>query len=291
MDRRSFIASTIACGLATSAFAQRPSSGRYTGTLVLEALPDARLMRLHNVFGYIDADGLIWDVPVGAIVDGASIPRVFWPIIGSPFVGKYRSGSVIHDWFCSIRTRPWQATHRMFHQAMLTSGVDSLKARLMYLAVRYGGPSWDELTQRNSVLATGNGSKVAVLIRDIRSSNEARYFSVNSATSAGALPSLGKAFSTEELAMLASEGGIRIAPSLAAFAGSIGDLQDGQLAAPQTMPTPSKSVEELQGEFKLLAEQVERDGLDEVAIEALVERVGRVEDDARALSAAIEVKQ
>jgi hypothetical protein len=40
----------------------------------------------------------------------------------------------------------------MFYEAMLKSGVGAKLAKLMYLAVYYGGPRWDDLTIRNSKL-------------------------------------------------------------------------------------------------------------------------------------------
>jgi hypothetical protein len=91
-------------------------------------------------------------VPAGAEIDGASIPKVFWSIVGGPYTGLYRNASVIHDYYCDVRTRPWKEVHRMFYDAMLASGVDKMKAKLMYLAVRFGGPRWDDQTIHNNVL-------------------------------------------------------------------------------------------------------------------------------------------
>jgi len=59
---------------------------------------------------------------------------------------------VIHDWFCDRRNMPWERVHRVFYEAMLTSGVEAAKAKLMYLAVYYGGPRWDEQTLLNNRL-------------------------------------------------------------------------------------------------------------------------------------------
>jgi hypothetical protein len=110
-------------------------------------------MTVKAPFGYQDKSCVTWQVPVNAAVDGASIPSAFWSIIGGPWDGQYRDASVVHDWYCAVRTRRWQDVHRMFYEAMLTSGVNATKAHLMYLAVYYGGPRWDDLTIRNSNLA------------------------------------------------------------------------------------------------------------------------------------------
>lgn len=127
----------------------------FTGELTVTWLSDGRLMQLQAPFGFSDAAGLDWPVPANAQVDGASIPRSLWTVVGGPFEGKYRNASVVHDWYCSIRTRPWESVHQMFWEAMLVSGVGALQARMLYLAVRYGGPRWDDLTIANNQLASG----------------------------------------------------------------------------------------------------------------------------------------
>ncbi|MBN3003455.1 DUF1353 domain-containing protein [Chromobacterium alkanivorans] len=105
-------------------------------------LDDSRRMRLTQPFGYVDKDNQSWPVPVGAIVDGASIPQILWSLIGGPLDGLYRQASIIHDYYCDVRTRPWQAVHRVFYEAMLCSGVFEPKAKIMYYAVYSFGPRW-----------------------------------------------------------------------------------------------------------------------------------------------------
>lgn len=46
------------------------------------------------------ADAIIV-VPVGFLYDGASVPRVFWNIVG-PF-GRVLRASVIHDWLYTVK--------------------------------------------------------------------------------------------------------------------------------------------------------------------------------------------
>ena len=157
LTRRSFmLGSTLALSLDFGALAQT-ASAKYQGKLVLSPKAEGRLMQLQQAFGYVDASGVSWEVPSGAIVDGASIPRILWPIIGGPWDGPYIEASVVHDWFCAVRIMPWQKTHRMFYEAMLTSGISNAKAKLMFLAVRYAGPSWDDLTLENSRILSDNG--------------------------------------------------------------------------------------------------------------------------------------
>jgi len=108
-----------------------------------EWLSDGRSMRLLESVVYCDSEGRLWTAPKGSVVDGASIPRFFWRFIGSPFVGKYRKASVIHDVYCVTKERPHKDTHRMFYEAMLASGVGRFKAWVMYSAVKCCGPRWN----------------------------------------------------------------------------------------------------------------------------------------------------
>jgi hypothetical protein len=121
--------------------AQQP--GRFNGDLVLRALPDGRTMELVQQFSYVDSRGVSWPVPAHSKVDGASIPSVFWSIMGAPYSGKYREASVIHDYYCATRSRHWKAVHKVFLDGMLTRGVGKIKAQLMYLAVYRFGPRWN----------------------------------------------------------------------------------------------------------------------------------------------------
>ncbi|MDM0053522.1 DUF1353 domain-containing protein [Variovorax sp. J22R115] len=117
--------------------------GSYVGGApVTEWLPDGRHMQLKRPFGYVQESGREWPVPEGAVVDGASIPRVFWSLIGGPFEGPYRDASIVHDHYCDVQTQPWPDTHRIFYEGMLCSGVSEMKAKVMYYAVYRFGPRW-----------------------------------------------------------------------------------------------------------------------------------------------------
>lgn len=129
--------------------------GRYEGSLAAIWNMDGRSMQLTDQFAFIDCRELRWAVPGGARIDGASIPQFLWSITGSPYTGKYRDASVVHDFYCSVRSRPSDATHRMFHEAMIVSGVSPQRAAVMYAAVKYAGPRWSIQDMHNVNLATG----------------------------------------------------------------------------------------------------------------------------------------
>jgi endonuclease G len=122
--------------------------GRYTGLPPQVALlDDGRVARLLAPISFVRTDQSEWPVPAGAELDGASIPRAFWTLIGGPFEGRYRNASIVHDHFCVIKTRPWRDTHRMFHDAMRCSEVSRAKAKIMFYAVYRFGPRWGEVEE------------------------------------------------------------------------------------------------------------------------------------------------
>ncbi len=136
--------------------AQDNKFGRYIGRVVAAWNPDNRTMTLEEDFGYVDPNGVEWISPKGSKVDGASIPRFAWAIVGGPFEGHYRNASVIHDVACEAKSRPWQQVHRAFYTGMLASGVDPLKAKVMYGAVYHGGPRWNRTLDFRAPYKTAN---------------------------------------------------------------------------------------------------------------------------------------
>jgi len=122
-----------------------PAFGRYAGLppqIIL--LADGRNARLLAPIAYHQQDGTPWEVPAGSYLDGASIPRILWSLIGGPFEGRYRDASIVHDFYCVTRSRSWRATHRMFYEAMRCSGVGVAQAKILYYSVYRFGPRWSE---------------------------------------------------------------------------------------------------------------------------------------------------
>ncbi|MDL2141694.1 DUF1353 domain-containing protein [Flavobacterium tructae] len=129
---------------------------RFVGKIIAEWLDDGRKMKLLKDFSYIDPAGKTWKAPAGSVVDGASIPKSFWCIIGGPYEENYRMASVVHDYYCEKPyTEKWEDVHKMFYNACITGGVTEIKAKLMYGAVLAGGPRWEI----NSDKKIGNKSK------------------------------------------------------------------------------------------------------------------------------------
>lgn len=118
------------------------ASPHFIGTVDARWNLDGLTMTLLRDFHYVDGRGSDWDAEKGLVTDGASIPRIAWTIMGSPFTGAYRNAAVIHDAACIRKDHSWERTHEVFYEAMLTSHVSSLQAKLMYAAVFFKGPRW-----------------------------------------------------------------------------------------------------------------------------------------------------
>ena len=116
--------------------------GQYSGYVEARWENDGRNMSLLSELRYTDPNGVVWIAPAGSVVDGASIPRSLWSLMGGPFEGKYRNASVLHDVSYDQHTKPWQECDRMFYNAMRCSGVGAVEAGTMYYALRKFGHHW-----------------------------------------------------------------------------------------------------------------------------------------------------
>jgi hypothetical protein len=116
--------------------------GFFNGEPVTKWNPDGRTMTLLTELRYTDPQGFVWVAPIGSVVDGASIPRYLWSLMGGPFEGRYRKASVLHDVAYGQKKRPWQDCDRMFYYAMRCSGVSGVAAKTMYYALYRFGHHW-----------------------------------------------------------------------------------------------------------------------------------------------------
>ncbi|MFM7360418.1 MAG: DUF1353 domain-containing protein [Cyanobium sp.] len=107
-------------------------------------------MRLLAAFRFTDPSGKVWDAPAESLVDGASIPRALWSLVGSPYTGEYRRASVVHDIACDragSNREERRAADRMFYRACRAGGCSVRESSLLYLGVRIGAtlpdiPQW-----------------------------------------------------------------------------------------------------------------------------------------------------
>jgi hypothetical protein len=146
--------------------ARGASFGNFIGEVIARWLVDGRKMELTADFAYLDPSGRRWNAPKGSIVDGASIPQVFWTVVGGPFEGSYRNASVVHDVACVKKEGHWQDVHRMFYYAMRAGGVSDFRAAVMYAAVYRFGPRWEERRGFWGTVGGGLSKVFGVLIPD-----------------------------------------------------------------------------------------------------------------------------
>ena len=89
-------------------------------------------------------------VPSGFITDKASIPKIFWSVVGNPS-GKYAPAAVIHDWCYFKKLYSRKRCDQIFEEAMKESKVNWLKRKLMYWAVRlFAWAGWNAHRKRNN---------------------------------------------------------------------------------------------------------------------------------------------
>jgi len=107
-------------------------------------------MQMLADFSFTDPAGAVWLTPKKYIVDGASIPRALWTLVGSPYTGDYRRASIVHDKACddaSGNTTARRKADRMFYHACRAGGCSIQEATLLYIGVIMGGvwplvPAW-----------------------------------------------------------------------------------------------------------------------------------------------------
>ena len=118
--------------------------GTFQGDVVAKWTDDDLEMELVEDFHFIDANFKRWTAPTGSVINGASIPSMFWSVIGGPFEGRFRNASVLHDAACDVQQESWEDVHRMFYDACRCSRVGIGKAQTMYWAVYHFGPRWQK---------------------------------------------------------------------------------------------------------------------------------------------------
>ena len=122
-----------------------------------------RKMGLIEEFWFLDRAGERWTAEAGYEIDGATIPRALWTLVGSPYTGQYRRASVVHDKACDeavgnpARRR---AADRMFYEACRAGGCSWFEAAVLYAGVRVGG-LWAELTPQLAASAELEGARIS----------------------------------------------------------------------------------------------------------------------------------
>lgn len=71
--------------------------------------------------------------------DGASIPKLLWGLVGSPFTGCYTTGALVHDLCYKTKVLPKSQSDIIFRVLMDRKEVPEFKKEVIYNSVRCFG--------------------------------------------------------------------------------------------------------------------------------------------------------
>jgi hypothetical protein len=88
--------------------------------------------------------GVALVVAAGFKYDGASIPRMLWIPIGSPYHPGFMRGALFHDSLYRSHVQPKDFADKLFHALLLEDGIGEVAALEMYTAVHlFGQTFWN----------------------------------------------------------------------------------------------------------------------------------------------------
>ncbi len=128
---------------------------KFTKPLIVSPLPDGKMWKLIEPFSYYVGKkcdalyGITIEVPAGFLTDFASIPRIFWSILGHP-MGRYAAAAVLHDYLYFKGLYSRKRCDQIFKEAMAVLNVPKLKRKLIYRFVRLLGKCAWNWHRRNS---------------------------------------------------------------------------------------------------------------------------------------------
>jgi Protein of unknown function (DUF1353) len=123
-------------------------------TIWLTGVGPDRDMVMDRDFWFIDRYGKRWEAPKGEKIDGASIPRALWTLVGSPYTGHYRRASIVHDIACRQAGSNSQLRRKadlMFYDACREGECTIQQATILYIGVRIGA-EWGKTTEADTEL-------------------------------------------------------------------------------------------------------------------------------------------
>lgn len=110
---------------------------RFTTPLDTRQIDEDTFELLHRLI--YKNDKFLITVYKGFDFDGASIPRFFWTLIGSPTTGRYTKPACLHDALYASKIFDKKTCDNLFLEAMKAENVGFITRTLIYNAVRVGG--------------------------------------------------------------------------------------------------------------------------------------------------------
>ena len=109
------------------------------------------------------------NVPQSFRFDGATIPRLCWRVIGTPYDPRFMQAALIHDWLYMSHQMKRRDADKIFYSLLLCSGVNKTRAMLMKWAVRvFGAFYWPNNKRDRKYLDV---VKASILDRDLDPQN------------------------------------------------------------------------------------------------------------------------
>ena len=116
-------------------------SAGFEGVLELQrALEGQPTYALLKDFSFADSAGKVWTVPKGFVFTGSSVPRAAWSVVSPD--GEALRAFILHDYFTTRRSEPASSVNQMFYEALVTAGVSTAQAKVLYVAAQTFGPSY-----------------------------------------------------------------------------------------------------------------------------------------------------
>ncbi len=113
----------------------------------LEPLPKAGRYVLVEPFEFTCA-GVWWRLAPGYSYDGASVPSYIgltWAMTYAKHDPRVMTAALVHDVLCEVKPNGTSSIMAAdtFYALLLRDGASKLKAKAMWTAVKWGGPTWD----------------------------------------------------------------------------------------------------------------------------------------------------
>jgi hypothetical protein len=117
----------------------------FNGDVILEEMKNG-YWKLQDNFSY-ENDSIQVTIKSNFITDGASIPKMFWSIVGNPLENYLLKPAIIHDGLYTIMQLPRAKCDKLLKEMLLFNDTYKLKANLIYYTVRlFGGSHWKKDT-------------------------------------------------------------------------------------------------------------------------------------------------
>jgi hypothetical protein len=113
----------------------------FNGDVILEEMKNG-YWKLQDNFSY-ENDYIQVTIKSDFITDGASIPKLFWSVVGNPLSNDLLKPAIIHDGLYTLMQLKRLECDKLLKEMLLFNGISKVKAYFIYYAVRlFGGSHW-----------------------------------------------------------------------------------------------------------------------------------------------------